>query len=114
MYGLSRIAASFNIYGFRFSIRGPANAVDGIIHDFAFFEDSTAAVQVTVELIDDDPPHDGLPTSDATVYTPRNVVYRSGNRRFIDYHGRAMGVVDGDNFKLYSRDMNLLYEAAYL
>ena len=63
-----------------------------------------------------EPPRQDLPSTDACVYTPRNVVYRSNGKRYIDYHGRALGIQDEatGNLKLYSRDPNLLYEAAYL
>ena len=92
----------------------------GVSQDFAFFAaPETAAnggANPTVELFDQDPPQDSLPATDAVVYTPRNVVYRSEGRRYIDYHGRALGVQDErtGNLKLYSRDPNLSYEAAYL
>jgi hypothetical protein len=54
--------------------------------------------------------------TDATVYTPRNVVYRNGNHRYIDYHGRALGIQEErtGNFRLYSKDSSMLYEATYL
>lgn len=107
----------FDVYGYRFSVRGaPAKALDGIRQDFAFFSVTGAAADVTLELIEQDPPREGVPATDAVVYTPRNVVYRNQGWRFIDYHGRALGIQEertGD-LKLYSRDANLLYEAAYL
>ena len=110
-------ACAFDVYGYRFSIRGgPAEAVDGIRQDFEFFSAPGDAGEVRLELISDDPPTDGLPATDAAVYTPRNVVYRADGRRFIDYHGRALGIQDeaSGDLKLYSRNGGLLYEAAYL
>lgn len=108
---------SFNVYGFRFSIYGCApEAVEGIREDFAFFHASDATGGVKLELFDEDPPHRCLPPVDASIYTPRNVVYRNGGTRYIDYHGHALGIQDEitGNMKLYSRDPNLLYEATYL
>ena len=91
-------------------------AVDGIRQDFAYFAAPGGAADIVLELICQDPPTEGLPIGDAAVYTPRNVVYRADGRRFIDYHGRAMGIQDErtGNLTLYSRDAGLLYEAAYL
>lgn len=110
-------AYAFDVYGYRFSIEGsPAEAIEGIRQDFAYFSRPAAPAAVRLELICADPPSDGLPATDASVYTPRNVVYRASGRRFIDYHGRALGIQDeatGD-LKLYSRNAGLLYEAAYL
>jgi hypothetical protein len=108
---------TFNVYGFRFSIRSEASeAIEGLQQDFAFFRSSDSGEGVALELLAEDPPREGLPLTDASVYTPRNVVYRNGSKRYIDYHGRAMGIQDeaSGDLKLYSRDPNLLYEAAYL
>ena len=111
-------AASFNVYGFHFSVRGDAeSAVEGISEDFRFFSsegDNNDAT--TVELLHQRPPLDAVPSGDAVVYTPRNVVYRAGGKRYSDYHGRALGILDEatSHLKLYSEDTELLYEAAYL
>jgi hypothetical protein len=114
---ITRQPLNFDVYGYRFSLRGaPEEAIEGVSEDFAFFAAPAAAASVMVELYDQDPPQDSLPATDAVVYTPRNVVYRSGGRRYIDYHGGALGVQEErtGNLKLYSRDPNLSYEAAYL
>jgi hypothetical protein len=108
---------SFNVYGYRFSVRGQAEEpLCEIEEDFRFFSTEGSNDGVLVELFPEAPPLDAVPASDAVVYTPRNVVYREGGKRFIDYHGRALGIQDeatGD-FRLYSQDTGLLYEAAYL
>jgi hypothetical protein len=114
---ITRQPLNFDVYGYRFSLSGaPEEAIEGVSQDFAFFAAPAAAASVMVELYDQDPPQDSLPATDAVVYTPRNVVYRSGGRRYIDYHGGALGVQEErtGNLKLYSRDPNLSYEAAYL
>lgn len=106
----------FDVYGFRFTVRSTAEeALRGIEQDFAFFKSNTPGA-INIDLIEEDPPSDGLPLSDAIVYTPRNVTYRTGHLRYIDYHGRALGVQDTSTgtYKLYARDANLLYEATYL
>jgi hypothetical protein len=110
-------AFSFDVYGFRFSIRGNApEAAEGIREDFAFFSKPGIATIAELELLNENPPYECVPSVDASVYTPRNVVYREGKKRYIDYHGRALGIQDEltGNMKFCSRDQNLLYEAAYL
>jgi hypothetical protein len=110
-------AVHFDVYGYRFSVSGtPAEAVDGICQDFAFFAAPQGTGGATIELFHQEPPRERLPAGDAVVYSPRNVVYRENGRRFIDYHGRALGIEDEPtgNLQLYSRDSNLLYESAYL
>jgi hypothetical protein len=111
------IAAAFDVYGFRFSVQGDAeSAVEGIREDFGFFSAGPGRTDTTVELLRERPPLDNAPPGDALVYTPRNVVYRAGHIRYIDYHGRGLGILDEttSHLKLYSEDTGLLYEAAYL
>lgn len=110
-------SCSFNVYGYRFTVRSTAEEpLRGIEEDFGFFATDSATEGVLVELIEQDPPAELLPSSDAIAYTPRNVSYREGGRRFIDYHGRALGIQDEATagFRLYSTSLELLYEAAYL
>jgi hypothetical protein len=113
------IRAAFNVHGFRFSVQGDAGAaVDGICEDFRYFSAGSSREddQTTVELFCERPPFDAAPPGDAVIYSPRNVVYRAGGKRYIDYHGRGLGILDdaASNLKLYSEDPELLYEAAYL
>jgi hypothetical protein len=114
--------ATFDVHGFRFSVQGNAEAaVEGIREDFRYFSsgpgrDDLTPDKTTVELLRERPPLDCAPPGDALIYTPRNVVYRSGGKRYIDYHGRGLGILDeaASNFRLFSEDTELLYEAAYL
>ncbi|MCL4781527.1 MAG: hypothetical protein KJZ70_00690 [Bryobacterales bacterium] len=71
---------------------------------------------MVLELNDTAPAYDGLPVCDASAYTPRNVVYRSNGRRFLDYGGRGLGILDeaSQRFSMTSEDPDLVYEAAYL
>jgi hypothetical protein len=113
----ARPALNFDVHGYRFSLRGtPEEAVESVSQDFALFAAPAVTANVTLELFDQHPPQEGLPDADAVVYTPRNLVYRNGTRRYLDYHGRAMGIREEGigNLKPYSRDPNLLCEAAYL
>jgi hypothetical protein len=110
-------AASFEVYGFRFSVHGSAEAaVDGICEDFRYFTSGAGRDHTTVELLRERPPFDAAPPGEAVIYTPRNVVYRAEGKRYIDYHGRGLGILDeaASSLKLYSEDAELLYEAAYL
>ncbi len=107
----------FDVYGYRFSVQGSVEeAVQGIRQDFAFFAAGEGSAGVSIELFQEEPPRTGLPTGDASIYTPRNVVYRDAAHRYIDYHGRALGIQETKtgNLKLYSTHAGLLYEAAYL
>jgi len=110
-------SSAFDVYGFRFSVQGsPVSAVEGVCHDFAFFRAEPAGDEMTVEMLDQAPDYDNLPVCDASVYTPRNTVYRSGKQSYLDYHGKGLGVHDPGrrSFRIISRDPHLLYEASYL
>jgi hypothetical protein len=146
-------ACLLDIYGYRALVTSTSALVlSGIREDFAYFlkeagaENSRGAV--TIELFDVEPPYGEMPDVKATVFTPRNVSYRSakgtkpcrqtdagtadtagpgvpvlrellrssGNLTFVDYSGKALAIHDrkrGD-FRVFSRDPDLLFEAAYL
>lgn len=113
---MTLFSCSFDVYGFRFTVQSTAEeALTGIEQDFAFFR-SDGPTGININLIEEEPPVEGLPLSDAIVYTPRNVTYRRGHLRYVDYHGRALGIQDTKtgSYQLYARDCNLLYEATYL
>ena len=112
------VQRTFDVYGYRFSVRAAdPELIEGITEDFEFFAaEDPVSPGVVIELVEDRPPVDDLPSLDARVYTPRNVMYRSEHFRYVDYHGRALGIRDerNGNFTIYSLDRELLYEAAYL
>jgi hypothetical protein len=110
-------SSAFDVYGFRFSIRGSSvQAIEGVSHDFAFFRAEPVGDEVTIEVLDEQPGYNNLPVCDASVYTPRNTVYRNRNRSYLDYNGKGLGVHEPDQrlFRIISRDAHLLYEASYL
>jgi len=113
--GLSPV---FDIYGFRFRVGGDApDAIDGIAQDYEFFRTAgDAECHVEIEVSYREPDYDSLPECDATLYTPRNVVYDIDERRYLDFGGRGLAVYDrkAGRFHIVSRDGDLLYEAAYL
>jgi hypothetical protein len=111
------LEASFDVYQYRFTIRSSfVEPLEHLRQDFEYFAAPPASDSVLIELFDADPPFDQIPDTDASVYTPRNVVYRSGTQRYIDYHGRALAIQNQESrdLQIYSRDANLIYEATYL
>jgi hypothetical protein len=115
-------ARRFSVYGYAFALRGNcAYACAGLAEDFRFFADRGEAKGVSlpvveIDLIEGVPDYQNLPVCDAAVYTPRNVVYRDGTRRIIDFGGRGLGIYDSmlHRFRMASEDPHLVYEAAYL
>ncbi|MCP5110845.1 MAG: hypothetical protein GY953_08430, partial [bacterium] len=86
---------TFDVYGYRFTIDSTSEwAADGIGHDFAFFRSPQKGDAHRIEMVEADPDYESLPVCDASVYTPRNVVYRAGGKSYLDYSGRGLGVHD--------------------
>ncbi len=113
-------AVKFSVYGYDFALSGNCDfALEGLAEDFGFFAGQGAAgaqTPVEIELVQGVPDYQSLPVCDASVYTPRNVVYRHEGRRIIDFSGRGLGIYDAraGRFRMVSEDPNLVYEAAYL
>jgi hypothetical protein len=108
--------AVFDIYGYRFALRSDSKpAFDGLCQSLAFFRSSARDDNRVVELRCEDPEYGRIPDSDATAYTPRNVVYRAGDVRYIDYHGRGVGEHNlcSGGFLIRSLDTDILYESVH-
>jgi hypothetical protein len=108
----------YSVYGYDFVLGGSCQeAQDGLAEDFTFFAgESAGTAPVDLRLDLGKPDYDGLPEIDASVYTPRNVVYRDGGRRILDFGGRGIGIYEplARRFTMTSESADLLYEAGYL
>jgi len=108
----------FSVHRVTFQIAGtPGSSLELIANDFAHFADNASGPPLfRIELNEQDPPYHEVPTRPATVYTPRNVGLTEGTRTFVDYSGRALAIWDrGERlFRIYTRDLDLQYEATYL
>lgn len=111
-------AKRYSVYGYDFVLEGNSTAAqEGLAEDFTFFCGESADVEpVTLVLNEDTPDYNGLPECDASVYTPRNVVYRDGDRRILDFGGRGLGLYEPKKrrFTMTSESSDLVYEAGYL
>jgi len=103
---------------FSFNLSGSCEAaVTALRSDFAYFAvsgDDPQATQIEVNL--EAPDYEGLPVVDASVYTPRNVVYHVRGTRILDFGGRGLAFFDPAqrHFRVASLDADLVYEAANL
>lgn len=112
-----KLSSSYDVYGYKFTITGPAGAAySGACQDYAYFKSAPSTDGDLIEIIDAEPDYDSLPQVEASIYTPRNVVFKSEDVSYIDYQGRAIGIHDKKNnkFSIQSRDADLLYESVYL
>ncbi|MBI1356683.1 MAG: hypothetical protein GC160_20275 [Acidobacteria bacterium] len=111
--------SAYDVYGYGFRVTGDCRfALEGIAQDFAFFHSKgpNDAPRVELELIEKQPDYDALPARDADIYTPRNVVYRDGASRILDFGGMGLGRFEAKTgrFRMESANPQLVYEAAYL
>lgn len=107
----------FDVYGYRFRVSSNSEwALDGIAQDFSYFRTEPNGGGALVEMVSAEPDYSSLPSIDAAVYTPRNVVYKIDGRSYIDYSGRGLAIHDpaSGSFRITSLRKDLLYESAYL
>ena len=92
--------------------------LEAIALDFAFFETAAPANRPDLEiLVERRPPdYERFAELPAAFVTPRNVVFKDGERTVVDYFGRALSVVDRANGRVtvQGQDAHLVHEAAYL
>ncbi|HEY8770626.1 MAG TPA: glycosyltransferase family A protein, partial [Thermoleophilaceae bacterium] len=110
---------NIDAYGLKVAVRGDwPEVLEAIALDFAFFETAAPANRPDLEiLVERRPPdYERFAELPAAFVTPRNVVFKDGERTVVDYFGRALSVVDRANGRVtvQGQDAHLVHEAAYL
>jgi hypothetical protein len=114
---LAHMAVRFDFYGLTVEVCSPAAELcEAVRRDFTHFEASPGAVHLQVEMQRGRPPYETLPAMRASLISPRNVCYREGARKYVDYFGRGLAIVDDATARctIHSEDDDLLHEIAYL
>lgn len=109
----------FNVYGVTVALESTDSQIVGhLSEDFEHFHVETHldSPDLTLYLHRAEPPYYRVPDRSATVYTPRNVSFEHSGHTYIDYSGRALGILDSAKgiIDIFSKDAELLYEAGYL
>lgn len=108
----------FNFYGLLVQVDGPECVLqEHLVRDFStFLSPALGQPGLRLQLYLQSPDYQALPNLTAAFSTPRNLVYRQGDVRILDYFGRGLAVGNRKNgsFSLYSNDLDLLREMAYL
>ncbi|MEW6270766.1 MAG: hypothetical protein AB1689_15900 [Thermodesulfobacteriota bacterium] len=109
----------FDFYGLTVAVEGhPAELVDQLRRDFAFFRRraAVASADVRVEIRLEEPPWECVPALPASVFTPRNVSFTDGVTTYLDYFGRGLAVLDRRDRScvVHCPDPDLAHEIAYL
>jgi len=110
-------SVSFDFYGLQIMVRSTdCDVLTDLTRDFSFFSIDGGEAAMVIEVVTKDLPRDQLPPLSATLHTPRNTVYRSGEKTFIDYFGRALAISEenGTRFRIHCEDRDMAHEVAYL
>jgi hypothetical protein len=114
-------STTLDVYGLRIRVGGAwPEVIESLRLDFAWFvdgpgRDGAAASDVEVEVRHGAPDFDAFGSVPAAFVTPRNVVYELGDRKVVEYFGRALSVMDRTSGRLtvQGEDRQLVHEAAY-
>ena len=116
--GSGSASVSFDFHGFRIQARsdGDPVRVSDIQTDFSLFATQSTGRHDLEIVFRDFGSRPTLPRLEAVQHTPRNVVYRDGDRSYLDYGGRALSVISdgGRHCAIHSDDRHLAHEAAFL
>ena len=119
----AQVSAPFHIllsvYGVAVGIASTDPAIaDHLGEDFTHFHVDRLAAPPALQLFlhRSAPPYRRVPPRPATTYTPRNVSFHDRGITYIDYSGRALGIltISTGRLDVYSEDPDLLYEVGYL
>lgn len=108
-----------NIHGFVVECRHPdlKRLSESLRHFKSFLTSNETAVPAAVLILNsNDPDYQNLPCRRMAFSTPRNVVYRDGGLKMIDYSGRGLIIEDKRNktYQIISSDTELLREMCHL
>lgn len=109
-------SVNFDIYGLKLCVQGDdPETVDKIRRDFFYFEVAPGPAQATVEVFNEKPPFDSLPSLSASFYGPRNTCYRGKESIYTDYFGRALTIFTPKtrSCQIFSQDADLRHEIGY-
>ena len=108
----------FDFHGFKILARSADDPVrlSDIRTDFSLFVTKSSGAHDLEIVFRDFASRPTLPRLQAVQHTPRNVVYRDGDRSYLDYGGRALSVISngGSLCEIHSDDRHLAHEAAFL
>jgi hypothetical protein len=107
-----------DVHGLRCAVGGDwPDVLDGLALDFAYFAAAGPgpAPGMRIEIARQAPDPDRFGPLSASFVTPRNVVFRAGDRAVVDYGGQALTVYDAaaGHARIEGLDAGLVHEAAY-
>ncbi len=111
------MTACFDFFGLTVQVTSPGSQlIDEVRRDFSHFEGPLDTPRLKIEMHSAPAPPGTLPDMRASLISPRNVCYKHGRRKYLDYFGRGWAVVDDEDrsCSVYSEDADLAHEIVYL
>jgi hypothetical protein len=112
-------STTFDVHGLTIRVRGDwPEVLEALRLDFAWFGRDGATARpadVEIEVQQGEPSFASFGDVRASFVTPRNVVYEQGDRKVVEYFGRALSIVDRQTGALLvqGEDRQLVHEATY-
>ena len=106
-----------HFYGLTIELRSTdEKIIEDIKQDFFYFNAAPAFPDISIELIDEDPPFSSLPDVKASVYSINYITYHYKDNIFTDYHGRGLRIFNPSkkSYRIYTKVPDLKYEISYL
>jgi len=114
----AKTAVSLDFHGYRILLRSASDPVrvSDITTDFSLFKREPDDRHDLEIVFRDFASRPTLPRLQALQHTPRNVVYRDGDRSYLDYGGRGLSVISdgGRRCEIHCDERHLAHEAAFL
>ncbi len=87
-----------------------------VVRPFKYFITDSGEPEFSISIKKTDPPYEDFPQSTARFSTPRNIVFKKGDLKVIDYFGKGVVLEEnkGKKFTFYSKNINFHQEASYL
>ena len=93
-----------------------AELVAQLVRPFKLYVTDQGSPDITIQIVQEDPPYQQFPSIEASYSTPRNMVYDSKEVRIVDYFGKGVVVEDKTSqvFTNYGVGPNFLQEAFFM
>jgi len=90
--------------------------IQSVIRPFTFFVVQSGQPELKIDIRQTEPPYNDLPQMKACFSTPRNIVFKQGDLKVIDYFGKGIVIEEKNQkkFSIYGRDKDFLQESFYL
>ncbi len=104
-----------DMYGFIVQCQSDSvNIIQTLVRPFRFFVQESGEPHTIVTIHTSAPPYNDFPPIKAAFSSPRNIVFRDGTTKIIDYFHQGVVIQKENEFQIYGTDRNFLQESFLL